>query len=196
MNQTLSALGVSPVDREVIRHSIGGGAAQMLRRVLEHTGSEVPDDLDAYAARYVQRYLGVLTESTTCFPGAHAALMELRQRGYRLALTTNKPGVPTAALVDYLGLGHYFDVVIAGDTLSVKKPDPRHLTEAVDRCGGGPAVMVGDSAPDAGAAKNASYPFVAVSFGYHSKPLSALEAVAVIDHLAELPDVVSSLIPA
>ncbi|MFT4621613.1 MAG: phosphoglycolate phosphatase [Myxococcota bacterium] len=193
-NRVLAERGLPAVSESVVRARIGGGARALIRRVLAHLGAPPGDEHEA-GRQLVEAYLGALTVSTRCFPGAHAALTAVRDDGHRLALTTNKPGTPTARLLEHFALGSLFDVVLAGDTLDVKKPDPRHLTEAVARCGGGPALLVGDSRTDAAAAAAAGYPFIAVSFGYSTEPVAALGAVRIIDHLDALPEAVRAVMP-
>ncbi len=195
MNRLHADLGLSAIDGALIRRLIGRGARDLVRRVHHHIGEREPEDIDALAGRFVAYYQEVLTDSTACFPGALEALGALRDHGHRLALTTNKPSEPTQKIIHHLGLEPYFDVVLAGDSLSFKKPDPRHLTEAVARCGGGGAVMVGDSGTDAAAAHAAGMPLVAVSFGYRPGPLSDLRAATVIDSLHELPAAVAAVMP-
>nr|MDQ2859999.1 HAD hydrolase-like protein [Pseudomonadota bacterium] len=71
-----------------------------------------------------------------------------------------------------------------------------HLIAAVERAGGRPdfAVMVGDSASDAGAARAACVPLVLVSFGYTETPASQLGPDALIDHFDELPSACARLL--
>ena len=73
-------------------------------------------------------------------------------------------------------------------TLPATDLGARVVREAVARAGGAgrPAAMVGDSPIDADAARAASIPFVAVSFGYSPVPASALGADAVIDRFDAL----------
>ena len=60
-----------------------------------------------------------------------AALERLRRAGYRLGVVSNADGrVP--ALLEGLGLGHHFDVVIDSGRVGMEKPDPRIFELAVE----------------------------------------------------------------
>jgi phosphoglycolate phosphatase len=101
-------------------------------------------------------------------------------------------------LLAQLKIDQYFPIVIGGDTLPVKKPDPEHLFEAVRQLGGDLAttIMVGDSEADIDAAKNARLPSICVSFGYTRIPVPDLGADVVIDHFDEFPSALAKLLPA
>lgn len=110
----------------------------------------------------------------------------LAARGVDLALCTNKLERLAHSLVDALGWSGRFAAIVGGDTLSVRKPDPLPLREAIARAGGGRAAFVGDSITDADTARAARVPFVAVSFGFSDRPAEQLGADAVIDRYGEL----------
>ena len=75
------------------------------------------------------------------------------------------------------------------DTAPAAKPDPRHLEAAIVAAGGRPerALMVGDAATDAGAARALGVPLILVSFGYTETPAAELEPDILIDHFDQLP---------
>ena len=97
--------------------------------------------------------------------------------------------------VEVSGDGRHFQAVVGGDSLPVRKPDGGHLLGALARLGAAPgrAVMVGDSANDVAAARDAGLPVVLVSFGYTATPAAELGADAVIDAFAALPDALARL---
>jgi phosphoglycolate phosphatase len=101
----------------------------------------------------------------------------------------------TERLLEDLALAPYFDAVVGGDSLSVRKPDPGHITGTLARLGveTDSAIMVGDSANDVQAARGAGIPAIVVSFGYTKIPASELGADALIDHFAELPAAIARL---
>ena len=91
----------------------------------------------------------------------------------------------------------YFNIVVAGDRFTVRKPNPKHLLgtlELMNRSGG-PAVMIGDSKIDVDAARKANLPIVAVSYGYTKIPPRNLGADILVDHFTELPLAVNKLCP-
>lgn len=100
-----------------------------------------------------------------------------------MAVCTNKPFDLTRSVLAGVDLARFFGAVVAGDSLPVRKPDPAPLLEAVARCGGrrAGALMVGDGAADAGAARAAGLPFIAVDYGYGRIPAADLGADLMID---------------
>ena len=90
----------------------------------------------------------------------------------------------SVALIETLGLSHYFKANLGADTLAVRKPDPLHLLTTLERLGQPveEAVMLGDSMTDVKTAKAAGVPIVAVSFGYTDIPAADFGAEAVSHH--------------
>ena len=82
-----------------------------------------------------------------------------------------------------------FAAVVGADAAPKPKPDGRHVLFAIEEADGDPdmAIMIGDSATDVNAARNAGVPVVAMSFGYTPIPARELGADVVLDHFAELP---------
>ena len=83
-------------------------------------------------------------------------LIQLRKTFPYLALITNKPEQFTQPLIDHLGLPK-FDLLVCGDTLATRKPDPAQLLYCLEKlgCRAEEAIMVGDSVNDIKAAKAA-----------------------------------------
>lgn len=167
--------------RAMLRAGLGPGREDDVERLY-------PVLLDAYAA--------ALAVETRLYDGAEAALDRLSADGWRLAICTNKPEGLARALLGALGVLKRFPVLLGADTLPWRKPDPRHLLEAVAQSGGKPgtAVLVGDTATDRDAARSAGVPCVLVGFG--PGEVKMLEPEAVIGHFDELPEVLERLVPA
>lgn len=186
LNHALDRLGRQAVPVDSVRHLVGHGARALLRKGLAATG-EAPESLvERGYPIFLDFYAAHICDGTALYPGLDEALDALATRGVRLAVCTNKPERLTRLLLDALGQIHRFAAIVGGDTLPVRKPDPAPLREAIARAGGGRAVLVGDSITDADTAKATQLPFVAVSFGFSDRPVSALGADAVIDSHADL----------
>ena len=193
LNHTLAALGRETVPTESVRHLVGHGAKALLRKGLAATG-EAPEELvEQGFPVFIDYYGRNICEGTRAYPDVEAALDQLLAQGVSVAMCTNKPEGLTHRLLDALGWSSRFEVIVGGDTLPVKKPDPAPLHEAIARAGGGRAAFVGDSITDADAARAARIPFVAVSFGFSDRPIEALGADAVIDSYADLPEALAGL---
>jgi phosphoglycolate phosphatase len=191
LNHVLVQLDREALSAAAVRTMIGGGVRLLLQRGLEATGGASELLLDRAYAQFMDHYRDHLCVGTRPYERADETLAELREAGAALALCTNKPEALAHQLAERLGWR--FDATIGGDTLSVRKPDPAPLREAIARAGGGKAVLVGDSITDADTAHAAGIPFVAVSFGYSDRPVEALGAAAVVDRFADLPYALAGL---
>jgi phosphoglycolate phosphatase len=196
LNEMLAELGRPGFVLADVRPMIGDGARMLLQRGLDASGG-MPEgvDLEALFREFLRRYTARPQRFGAVFDGVSDALRTLAAQGIKLGVCTNKPQAPTDRLLAELDLARHFPVVIGGDRLSVRKPDPGHLLAVLDRLGAAPAraVLVGDSANDVEAAAAIGVPCILVSFGYTRTPARALGAAHVIDHMSELPGALASL---
>jgi phosphoglycolate phosphatase len=198
LNRVLAEQDMPPVTTAAVRHMVGDGAVKMIERGFAAAGRPWDDGLPlALRDSFLAHYEDCMTDNTVAFDGVLTALEALREAGQTLAICTNKPAAMSEIILAHLGLDHFFASVLGGDSLAVHKPDPLHLLETISRAGGSrdAAVMVGDSATDVGAARNAAVPVVAVSFGYTRIPPAELGADALIDHFDELLPALSMVAP-
>jgi len=186
LNLMLGDLGRAPLEPLHIRSLIGDGAKSLIRKALAATGSADEALVEQGYPLYLAHYGANICEGTAPYPNVDAALDALSARGAALALCTNKPELLTRKLLDALGWTGRFPVLIGGDSLAWRKPDPRPLIETRARAGGGRMAFVGDSMIDAETARAACVPFVAVSFGFSDRPAEEFGAEAVIDDYSGL----------
>jgi len=197
MTAALAAWGRPPVPVPDLRAMLGDGAPILAGRALKAAGPPLPPDEEAAFARHFMRtYDANSAVRTHPFAGVRETLALLRAQGHRLGVCTNKPHGASQALVQRLGLAPLLDAVVGGDALPDCKPHPAHLWATVRAMGaeGWPAVMVGDTAPDAEVARRAGVPFVLAAYGYARPQDGTLAADAVITRFAELPDVLEGLV--
>jgi phosphoglycolate phosphatase len=191
VNAMLARLERPPMPLEAVRPIAGDGVGALLKAGLEASGG-IPDGLDCEAARQwmIEHYSAAPARFSPPFPGAVQCLQVLSERQLRLGLCTNKPARPTQELLRTLELDRFFDVVIGGDVLPVKKPDPAHLLAVLDHLETAPAnaVMVGDTRTDRDAARAAGIACILVTYGYSSIPARELGAEHTIDSLRSLED--------
>jgi phosphoglycolate phosphatase len=190
LNALLSAEGLPLLPLESARTLIGQGAKALLARGFAAAGEPLdPPKLDRLFDEFIAHYLGRIAQESRPFEGVVPALDTLAAAGARLAVCTNKRTDLSLALLDALGLTGRFAAIVGADSAPAPKPDPRHLWTAIELAGGAPgrAVMVGDSASDARAARNGGVPLVLVSFGYTDIPAADLQPDVLIDAFADLP---------
>jgi phosphoglycolate phosphatase len=191
-NRMLRDMGRPAVSQELLMSYIGNGIHWLVKRALTGDMHAEPDAalFDKALPIFEQHYTALLLESKP-FPNVIAGLDAMKAAGYRLGCITNKVERYTTPLLKGIGLAHYFDIVLAGDTLPEKKPHPLPLLHAAKFFGIAveQLLLVGDSLSDAQAARAAGCPIICVPYGYnHGEPVETLNVDAVIPDLtAVLP---------
>lgn len=189
LNRVLIEEGLCPVSPAETRRMVGRGARVLIENALAAAGAS-PDQgqVSRLLGRYLAHYKAHLADESAPFEGVRETLEALEALGAVLGVCTNKSVALSEDLLSALDLRRYFSAVLGGDSLEVRKPDPAHLLETVRRAGGRAerAIMVGDSEPDFGAARNAGIPVILVSFGYGDIPAESLGADALVHHYRDM----------
>lgn len=185
-------LGVTPPGLERVRAWVGDGVRRLVKRALTgQTDGEPSEELYRRGFESFRRhYRGHLADHSRLYPSARETLTELCAAGYKLACITNKSAEFTAPLLRALEMLSFFAVVLSGDTLPQRKPDPAPLLHAAAQLHVKPAhsCMVGDSANDMRAARAAGFRAVAVRYGYgNAAELAATSPDVLLDSLVGLP---------
>ncbi len=179
---------------EKVRTWVGNGVERLCRRALIDSLDGEPDD--ALFERAYPIFLALYAENTSkrscLYPGVTEGLDYLQTQGYKLGCVTNKAAEFTHPLLKDLGIFDRFDIIISGDTLPKKKPDPLPLLHGAEHFGVKPenAMMLGDSMSDVKAARAAGFQIICMSYGYnHGEDIRDYNPDAVIDSMAELKDI-------
>ena len=186
-NRVLAPYGVPPLTLDETRSFVGRGVSVLVSRMRDSRGLG-PETQDPILSAFLDGY-DAAVGLTTLMPGVTEALDALAADGHRLGICTNKPESPARAVLDHLGLAARFGVVIGGDTLPERKPDPAPLRAAFDALGSGPPVFVGDSGVDAETAAAAGVPFLLFTGGYREDD-APLPCAAAFSDFAALPDLI------
>ena len=181
-----------PPDGEArVRDWVGNGVERLVRRALigQLDGEPPEADFERAYPIFLDLYAANTSGRSCLYPGIREGLEMLQGRGYALGCVTNKAARFTEPLLRDLGVRDFFRLVVAGDTLPQKKPDPAPLLYAAAHFGVTPAqaLMVGDSVSDVKAARAAGFAIVCMSYGYnHGRDIREAEPDAVLDALPEL----------
>ncbi len=191
----LAQLGLPAVPESVVRAYVGDGVDRLVKRLLTGTPDGEPDaaTFERAAQAFRSHYASVLTRASHPFADAVATLEVLRGRGFKLACVTNKPARFTEPLLDGLALTARLDLVLSGDSLPRKKPDPLPLLHVANAFGIGPGqlLMVGDSPVDTAAARAAGCPVFCVPYGYRGTlAVQELDCDAIVPTLPDLLDLI------
>lgn len=173
-DRMLKRMGQEPVGETAVRQWVGNGAQMLVKRALARhidiDGLKLNDAVFEHAYQLFLQYYGEQTaDRSALYAGVLDCLDQLKVSGVPMAVVTNKPMQFTTPMLDGFGLSGYFDCVLGGDSLAVKKPDPQPLLHAMDVLGSSPetTLMVGDSVNDLRAARAAGCPIACVPYGYN-----------------------------
>jgi phosphoglycolate phosphatase len=188
LNKMLRERGRPPLSPSEVKRMVGDGAPALVARALAASGADAAGASEALA-RFLEIYEANAVRLSRPYPGVRETLTALRQRGYRVAVCTNKPQRATMAVIEGLGFLPLIDGIAGGDRFSVKKPNPGHLLGLISELGASVAAtaMIGDNENDAAAARAAGVPLVLMRYGYARVALESLAADALLDHFADLP---------
>jgi phosphoglycolate phosphatase len=174
-----------------VRLWVGNGTERLIKRALTGRMNGEPDE-DLYQRAlpiFLNFYAQNISKRSRLYDGVREGLAGLRAADMRLGAVTNKPERFTLPLLKQMHLLDYFEIVVSGDSLPRKKPDPLPLLHAAEVMSIAPAhaLMLGDSETDVIAARAAGFQIVCVSYGYnHGENICDANPDAVIDSIAEL----------
>jgi phosphoglycolate phosphatase len=136
-------------------------------------------------------------DHTTVYPGIAEALAAIQKSlngaPRKMAVLTNKPVIPSRAIVEALGLGPFFSQIYGGNSFTTKKPDPEGARKLLAEIGVRPeqAAIVGDSHVDIQTGRNAGLWTVGVTYGFAPHTLEGEPADLQVDAPHELAKVFS-----
>ncbi|MES2717276.1 MAG: HAD-IA family hydrolase [Pseudomonadota bacterium] len=184
VNDTLRRRGHAPAAPALVRSWIGDGAQALLAKALAHAGEPAGSVAAAWPA-FADDYATRCGSNSLVHAGVRPMLQRLRAQGLLQGLLTNKEAGFTRRLLARHQLADQFDLVVAGDTLPVKKPHPGvvHHALAALRARPDEALLVGDSATDVRTARAAGIAVQLVRHGYPQGSLLGDDAPdAFIEH--------------
>jgi phosphoglycolate phosphatase len=191
VDRMMEQLGRAPWGEDRVRDWVGNGVERLVRRALVGALKGEPDDADFERAYPI--FMALYAENTSkrsfLYPGVREGLDQLKTAGYRLGCVTNKAAQFTEPLLKDLGVFEDFSIVICGDTLAQKKPDPAPLLHAAEYFGCAPlkSMMIGDSVSDVAAARAAGFQIICMSYGYnHGVDIHEASPDAVVDSMLEI----------
>jgi HAD superfamily hydrolase (TIGR01549 family) len=121
------------------------------------------------------------------FADARGLMTMLQERGHKLVLASSAKRDEVDYYLDLLDARGLADAWTTSADVDATKPQPDLVVAAVDKVGGGDAVLVGDSTYDCEAAKRAGVPAVAIlTGGFSADELRDAGAVAVFESIGEL----------
>ena len=191
-------LGLPPLPEDEIKTYIGKGIANLVWRALQKNREHeaIHDEYLKKALHiYEQHYEHVMCRTTRPYARAIDGLEAALDKGFSLAVITNKSMRFSERMLQELDLAKYFQLTLSGDSLPNKKPHPEPLLYAAKHFGIHPSelLMVGDSENDVEAAHAAGCPSFVLTYGYfQGNDRADINATAIISDLVEAADLIEN----
>jgi phosphoglycolate phosphatase len=190
VNLMLLELGREALPEPVVASYVGKGAEVLVHRAL---GGGLDARVDAAlhargASAFARHYTVENGRQAQPYAGVREGLDAMRAMGLRLACVTNKPQGFADPLLERCRMRDDFELVLGGDALPRKKPDPLPMLHAAGALGAAPheVVAIGDSVNDALAARAAGMAVLAVPYGYNEgRDVRALDVDGIVASLLE-----------
>jgi phosphoglycolate phosphatase len=190
-NLTLKEFNLETVSQNQVRDWIGHGTGWLMKRAWEEQKGSDKANWDEVMARFIHHYEATAGTTSVPFPFVLETLRKARDYGLKQAVVTNKETRFTNRILEKHGLTNLLDMVVCGDTLSVKKPNPAVIQHCLDTLGvaQGEALFVGDSSIDMATAKAAGVLCWAVPYGYNlGRPIEETLPDRIVPDIREVPN--------
>lgn len=193
VDEMMIALGKPPIGNERVRLWVGNGVPRLVERALTGQLDGVPnnDEFDKALPIFLDLYSRNSCVRSHLYDGVMEGLNYLMSKDYLIGCVTNKAEQFTTPLLKSLGIFDYFKIVISGDTLEKKKPDPLPLIHSANFFKLNPkeCLMLGDSVSDVKASRAAGFNIICMSYGYnHGNNIADENPDLVIDSMRQLRD--------
>ena len=190
VNLAMNKYGFAERSYEEVRRAIGNGARDLIRRSMPKAAAENIELFERVFADYHAFYGQTYSHCDCCYDGIVESLCTLKDRGYTIAVLSNKQDEYVRALVEALIPKGVVSIAM-GQTELPKKPDPTVPLLIAQSLGFAPGdtVFIGDSEVDMQTAHNAGMIAVGCSWGYRDRELLVeAGAHAVLDAPKELSE--------
>lgn len=199
-NLMLQDLGRPALSVATIKSYIGKGIERLIKRASTGDLDGEPESqlLEKALPIYKKHYAENVHVNTKPFPGVKEGVAQLLQAGFHLACITNKSESFTLPLLQATGFHDYFEIILSGDSLPRRKPDPLPLTHICKHFNVQPheAILFGDSLNDATAARAAGCHVFCVPYGYNEgHDVHELDCDAIVPSLVEAAQLIVKAVP-
>ncbi len=173
-NKLLKKINRPQVTLKTYESFIGKGIPNQIKCLLEFTGGIPDDGIEKYINIFREFYDQDPYSSSNCYDGVKETLLNLKKRGFNLAICTQKNSEPAIKLLKKLKIFNFFDGFAFGDSLDVMKPDPKMVEFALRGLEKGVTFYIGDSETDSMTAKNSNLKFFLFTGGYRKKEIDEI----------------------
>ncbi len=184
VNLVLTEMGLESLDKKTIRGYIGYGMVNLMTMSLKKSGC---NDIETSVLLFQKHYSHHLLDQTNFYPNGKEIVEYFFDK--KNAVLSNKPINFIEKILKALSFFKPFDSIIGGDSLDVKKPDPKGLILIMNKfnCPPEKTLMIGDSSIDIETGKHAGVITCGVSYGLGNLgSLTSSNPDYLIDNLSQL----------
>ena len=168
VNYALASHHLPERSLEEVRHFLGNGIRRLM---LDAVGGKVQGDaFEEVFASFRQYYMEHCLDTTCPYPGIMSLLQQLKARGVKMAIVSNKLH-PAVQELNQRFFSAYISTAVGESATVRRKPNPDAVLAALDELGSSPseAIYVGDSEVDLATAQNAGLPCALVLWGFRDE---------------------------
>ena len=193
VDQMMIELGLQLCGEERVRNWVGNGIPKLIERALidKLDKESISKVYEVAYPIFLKLYSDNSAIRSRLYDGVKEGLDYLKSKGYLLGCVTNKAEQFTNPLLKKMGIYNDFRLIISGDTLDKKKPDPLPLLHSANFFNMQPneCLMLGDSVSDVRAARAAGFDIICMSYGYnHGNNIEDENPDLVIDSMDQLKE--------
>jgi len=187
LNHARAHHDLAPLTESEARLRVGRGLESLIEELVGR------DRVELGVRLFRSHYQKVYAEGTFLLPGVAETLEQLRSRGVRLSVASNKPARFGRPILERFGLLDHMDTVEGPDVAGRTKPDPAMLTRCMQAMQSTPAttLYVGDMLLDVESAARADLPVVLVAGGSSGDEELRTTGQIVLRSLDELPGILA-----
>lgn len=194
VNSALAEFNLPQAPEELVLTWIGNGAPVLIARALDwakkQTGKVLTEEEIKQVTERFNFYYGEnLCNVSRLYPNVKETLETLKEKGYILAVVTNKPTKHVQPVLAAFGIDHLFSEMLGGQSLPAIKPHPAPFYYLCGKFGFEPrqVLFVGDSKNDIIAGHAAGCAVVGLTYGYnYNIPIRESNPDWVFDDFAQL----------
>lgn len=174
-NKTLEKFGYKPISFKNVKQIIGQGIRVNIIKSLKIQNVKInkkkENEMYDFFFSFYKKNLYV---ESKIYRGLNSFLKNLKKKGYKLAVCSNKLEVLTKIVLKKTKLLKYFDFVAGGDTFAHRKPHPSVLNNVIKnfKINKNNVLFIGDSEHDYYSALNSNIKFCLKTKGFTNKPIS------------------------
>lgn len=165
-NQTFQKLGYEALNLEFYKKSLGGNIDEILAKILKENNT--PENIEEVKSTYEKIYHNNPKENTKIYAGIHETLNKLQEKGYILAINSNRDPMSIKYFLNKYTPNIKFIDIQGHVSYNPSKPDPYGANTIIKKANvtKEETIYIGDSHTDIQTAKNANIDCILVTWGY------------------------------